>query len=314
MQNVFAMGLIMRDWAVLAHFAEVVRDRSLLGSLDFGLSGTTSPRRWPSDRHDLLRLPDDVRRHHAGDDHRRHGRPSEVQQMRCSTVLVAGRSWPSPLGGTAAAGSSTWARSTSPAAPAITSTPASPRRRGRRDRAAAHDGSKPMPPHNLPLTVLGTGHPLVRLVQFNAGSALRRRRRRQSGAGEHAPRAAAAMLGWLIVERIKTGTRPRSGRAPAPSPVPSRLTVRRLRRRHVADHHRPDRRHRCYLALFVKGAQRLDDSLDVIAVHLVGGLVGTRRSASPTRRSIPWRSSRRGIFYRGSGEAAQGSGGRRASV
>jgi Amt family ammonium transporter len=31
----------------------------------------------------------------------------------------------------------------------------------------------------------------------------------------------------------------------------------------------------CYLALWVKEALRLDDSLDVIAVHLVGGLLGT---------------------------------------
>ena len=31
----------------------------------------------------------------------------------------------------------------------------------------------------------------------------------------------------------------------------------------------------CYLALQVKEVLRLDDSLDVIAVHLVGGLLGT---------------------------------------
>jgi Amt family ammonium transporter len=43
--------------------------------------------------------------------------------------------------------------------------------------------------------------------------------------------------------------------------------VRRLRRWHVADHHR--RRGR------IKKALKLDDSLDVIAVHLVGGVVGS---------------------------------------
>ena len=31
----------------------------------------------------------------------------------------------------------------------------------------------------------------------------------------------------------------------------------------------------CYLALRIKSALRLDDSLDVIAVHLVGGLFGS---------------------------------------
>jgi ammonium transporter, Amt family len=31
----------------------------------------------------------------------------------------------------------------------------------------------------------------------------------------------------------------------------------------------------CYLALGIKKAAKLDDSLDVIAVHLVGGLVGS---------------------------------------
>jgi Amt family ammonium transporter len=59
----------------------------------------------------------------------------------------------------------------------------------------------------------------------------------------------------------------------------------------------------CYLALFVKGALRLDDSLDVIAVHLVGGLVGTLAVGFFADSAInPVSVVEEGIFYGGSGE------------
>jgi Amt family ammonium transporter len=84
------------------------------------------------------------------------------------------------------------------------------------------------------------------------------------------------MLGWLIVERIKTGhattlgacsgavaglvaITPCAGFVGDMSPIYIGLIAG------VG----------CYLALGIKTALRLDDSLDVIAVHLVGGFLGT---------------------------------------
>ncbi len=84
------------------------------------------------------------------------------------------------------------------------------------------------------------------------------------------------MLGWLVIERIKAGhatvlgacsgavaglvaITPCAGFVGEMSPIIIGLTAGVV----------------CYLALEVKSKLRLDDSLDVIAVHLVGGLLGT---------------------------------------
>jgi ammonium transporter, Amt family len=84
------------------------------------------------------------------------------------------------------------------------------------------------------------------------------------------------MLGWLIVERIVTGhattlgaasgavaglvaITPCAGFVGGMSPIIIGLLAGAV----------------CYLALRLKNVLRLDDSLDVIAVHLVGGLVGS---------------------------------------
>ncbi|MFN2557693.1 MAG: ammonium transporter, partial [Nitriliruptorales bacterium] len=65
--------------------------------------------------------------------------------------------------------------------------------------------SEPMPPHSLPLTLLGTGMLWFGWFGFNAGSALG-----ASGLAAQAfmnthLAAAAAMLGWLVVEKIRGG-------------------------------------------------------------------------------------------------------------
>src|SRR5207245_5598163 len=135
---------------------------------------------------------------------------------------------------------------------------------------------EPMPPHSLPLTLLGTGILWFGWFGFNAGSAL--------GANGVAAQAflntfvaaAAAMLGWLIVERIKAGhattlgaasgavaglvaITPCAGFVGGLPPVVIGLVAGAL----------------CYLAINLKFRFGYDDSLDVVGVHLVGGMLGS---------------------------------------
>ena len=78
-------------------------------------------------------------------------------------------------------------------------------------------GREPMPPHNLPFTVIGSAMLWVGWFGFNAGSAL--------GAGGLAvsafvttnTAAAAATLAWMFAEWATAGSRPSSARRPAPS-------------------------------------------------------------------------------------------------
>ncbi len=137
-------------------------------------------------------------------------------------------------------------------------------------------GTEPMPPHNLPYTVLGTGILWFGWFGFNAGSALAADGTAAQALVNTHLAAAAGMLGWLIVEKVKAGhattlgacsgavaglvaITPCAGFVGGYSPVLIGAIAGAG----------------CYLALQVKEALRLDDSLDVIAVHLVGGLLGT---------------------------------------
>jgi Amt family ammonium transporter len=137
-------------------------------------------------------------------------------------------------------------------------------------------GSEPMPPHNLPFTVLGTGILWFGWFGFNAGSALAADGIAAQALVNTHLAAAAGMLGWLAVEKIKAGhattlgacsgavaglvaITPCAGFVGQLSPVIIGLAAGAV----------------CYLALAIKTKLRLDDSLDVIAVHLVGGLLGT---------------------------------------
>ena len=137
-------------------------------------------------------------------------------------------------------------------------------------------GKEPMPPHALPWTLLGTGILWFGWFGFNAGSAL--------GANGVAAQAllntliapAAAMLGWLIVEKIKgkhvTTLGAASGAVAgmvAITPCAGFVgTMPALIIGFLAGVV-------CYLALFIKEVFKLDDALDVLAVHLVGGLFGS---------------------------------------
>ncbi len=133
-----------------------------------------------------------------------------------------------------------------------------------------------MPPHNLPLTVLGAGLLWFGWFGFNAGSAL------SSGAlaasafiSTHAA-ASAATIAWIAVEWIHRGKPTMFGAAtgaiaglatitPAAGfvgPVPALIIG--LAAGIV-----------CYFALNAKTRFGYDDSLDAFGVHGVGGMVGT---------------------------------------
>ena len=63
----------------------------------------------------------------------------------------------------------------------------------------------PMPPHSLPLTLLGTGILWFGWFGFNAGSALGANGLAAQAFVNTNMAAAAAMLGWLLVERLRGG-------------------------------------------------------------------------------------------------------------
>jgi Amt family ammonium transporter len=137
-------------------------------------------------------------------------------------------------------------------------------------------GREHMPPHALPWTLLGTAILWFGWFGFNAGSAL--------GANGVAAQAllntlvapAAAMLGWLLLEKVKgkhvTTLGAASGAVAgmvAITPCAGFVaTMAAIIIGFVAGG-------LCYLALAIKDLIRLDDALDVIAVHLVGGIFGS---------------------------------------
>lgn len=133
-----------------------------------------------------------------------------------------------------------------------------------------------IPPHSLPLTLLGTAILWVGWFGFNAGSA-----GEASGLAVQAfvnthLAAATGLLGWVAAERLQTGNSTTLGAAsgavtglvaitPAAGYVGGLAPLAIGGAAGVL----------CYLAVSLKYRFRYDDSLDVVGVHLVGGLVGS---------------------------------------
>jgi ammonium transporter, Amt family len=136
--------------------------------------------------------------------------------------------------------------------------------------------TEPMRPHNLPLTLLGTGILWFGWAGFNAGSALG-----ASGVAAQALMntflaASAAMLGWLLIERVRGGHATTLGAASGAvaglvAITPCAGFVGGMAGVYIGF----IAGILCFLALGIKRTFQFDDSLDVVAVHLVGGLVGT---------------------------------------
>jgi len=133
-----------------------------------------------------------------------------------------------------------------------------------------------MPPHSLPLTLLGTGILWFGWFGFNAGSALAANGVAAQALMNTQLAAAAGMLGWLVVERIESGhattlgaasgavaglvaITPCAGYVGGLSPVLIGLAAGGV----------------CVVAVRLKFRFGYDDALDVVGVHLVGGILGS---------------------------------------
>lgn len=131
-------------------------------------------------------------------------------------------------------------------------------------------------PHNLPLVVLGAGLLWFGWFGFNAGSALAAGHTAATAFVNTLVATSAAMLGWLFVERLRDGHATTLGAASgivaglvAITPACSSVTpLGAVAIGAVSGA-------LCALAVSLKYRFGFDDSLDVVGVHLVGGLAGT---------------------------------------
>ncbi|HEV7862355.1 MAG TPA: ammonium transporter [Acidimicrobiia bacterium] len=133
-----------------------------------------------------------------------------------------------------------------------------------------------MPPHSLPLTLLGTGILWFGWFGFNAGSALAANGVAAQAFMNTFVAAAAAMLGWLIVERAKSGHATTLGAASGAvaglvAVTPCAGFVNAMGAVIIGFLAGGI----CFLAIKLKFRFGYDDALDVIAVHLVGGALGS---------------------------------------
>ncbi|WP_197415263.1 ammonium transporter [Mycobacterium sp. M26] len=134
----------------------------------------------------------------------------------------------------------------------------------------------PMRPHNLPFVMLGAGLLWFGWYGFNAGSATASGGLAGSTFITTTVATAAAMLAWLLTERIRDGHATTLGAASgivaglvAITPSCSAVNVLgALVIGAVAGV-------ACALAVGLKFKFGFDDSLDVVGVHLVGGILGT---------------------------------------
>ena len=140
-------------------------------------------------------------------------------------------------------------------------------------RGYGHDA---MPPHNLPLTLLGTGILWFGWAGFNAGSALHANGLAAQALVNTFVAASAAMLGWLVVERIRDGHATTLGAASGAvaglvAITPCAGFVGSLAAIGIGFVTGGI----CLLAIGLKNRFGYDDSLDVVGVHLVGGIMGS---------------------------------------
>ena len=136
-------------------------------------------------------------------------------------------------------------------------------------------GHDAMPPHSLPLTLLGTGILWFGWFGFNAGSALGANAVAAQALMNTFLAASAGMLTWILTERLRDGHPTTLGAASGAvaglvAITPCAGFVGGLAPLVIGGAAGVV----CLLAISLKNRFGYDDSLDVIGVHLVGGLLG----------------------------------------
>ncbi|HEV2089077.1 MAG TPA: ammonium transporter [Cryptosporangiaceae bacterium] len=165
------------------------------------------------------------------------------------------------------------------------------RRRGWPDEA--------MPAHNLPMTMLGAGLLWFGWIGFNAGSALEADIIAGNAMVNTHTAAAAALLAWVAVERVRYGKGTSLGAASgvvaglvAITPAAGYVTPLSAAMIGAAAGAL------CALAVTVKVWLRLDDALDVAAVHLGAGVIGSISVGLFASAEVN-AAARDGLFYGG---------------
>ena len=204
---------------------------------------------------------------------------------------------------TAAGSPTSCTRSTSRAARRCTSTPVWRAWCWRSCWASAGAGRNPTRPHNVPFVMLGAGLLWFGWYGFNAGSATSSNGVAGSTFITTTVATAAAMLAWLATERIRDGHATTLGAASGivaglVAITPSCSSVNVLGALIVG----AAAGVLCALAVGLKFKLGFDDSLDVVGVHLVGGIVGTllvgAGRAADHRDCRRWRSHVGGVVLR----------------
>ena len=159
---------------------------------------------------------------------------------------------------------------------------------GRRKGYPGH----PMPPHNLPMTMLGTGILWFGWAGFNAGSALAANGVAAAAIMNTFLAASAAMLGWLVVEKLQR-RKAHDARCRVGCGRRARRdhTLRRVRRRHGSDLHRAIAGALCCLGVVAEEAREVRRQPRRRRRPPRGRARRARScsASSPTRRSTaPW--------------------------
>ncbi|HEX6234848.1 MAG TPA: ammonium transporter [Jiangellaceae bacterium] len=158
----------------------------------------------------------------------------------------------------------------------------------------------PMKPHNLPFVLLGAGLLWFGWFGFNAGSALAADGVASAVWVNTMVATAAAILGWLLIDVIKQRHATTLGAASGAiaglvaitpacafvSPIGAILVGLAAGAL-------------CALAVSLKYRFNFDDSLDVVAVHLVGGVVGTLMIGLLATEKFTGDPALEGLFYGG---------------
>ena len=137
-------------------------------------------------------------------------------------------------------------------------------------------GRSPMRPHNLPLVMLGAALLWFGWFGFNAGSAVASNGTAGLALLNTIGATAAAVLAWLVVEKVRDGHATSLCAASgvvaglvAITPACAAVTASGALLIGVVAGAL------CAMSVGLKFRFGFDDSLDVVAVHLVGGIVGT---------------------------------------